>query len=104
MPPALHHARDDAGCLEPLQVLRDRRLRDPEAAGRLGDGGRARGEVLDDAPADRMGKRSERIVNHCVNNLTHEATGLRNPGEAPPATAAAVSIARGLSEAGGYDR
>ena len=67
--PALDHARDDAGLLEHLQVLRDRGLRDAEAAGGLADGRRARGEALDDAAADRVREGLERIVNHTVNDI-----------------------------------
>ena len=62
------HADDDAGLLEHLQVLGDRRLGDREVPGRLGDGGRALREPLDDPAADRMGECLERIVNHSVNS------------------------------------
>ena len=42
----------------------------PKPAGRLRDGRGARREVLDDAPANRVGEGSEWIVNHNVNHNT----------------------------------
>ena len=68
--PALDHAPDDAGLLQHLQVLGDRGLRHAEAAGGLADRRRTLGEALDDAAADRVRERLERIVNHRVNDIT----------------------------------
>ena len=62
--PALDHARHDARLLQHLQVLGDRGLGHPEAAGGVADGRRACGEALDDAAADRVREGLERIVNH----------------------------------------
>jgi hypothetical protein len=73
--PALDHARHDAGFLQHLQVLGDRRLGHPEAGAGVAHGRRTCGEALDDAAADRVRKRLERIVNHRVNSITN-ANGL----------------------------
>ena len=84
--PALDHARHDAGLLQHLQVLGDRGLRHPEAAGGLADRRRTFGEALDDAAADRMRERLERIVNHLVNGTTRApaAPERRSAGPCPP--------------------
>jgi hypothetical protein len=66
---ALDHAPHDARLLEHLQVLGDRGLGHSEAGGGIAHGRRTLGEALDDAPADRVRKRPERIVNHKVNGI-----------------------------------
>ena len=71
MRPALDHARDHARLLQHLQVLGDRGLGHPEAAGGVAHRRRAGGEALDDAAADRVREGPERIVNHKVNGSIH---------------------------------
>jgi hypothetical protein len=68
MRPALDHAPHDPAVLQHPQVLGDCGLGHPEAGGGLTDGCRARAETLDDATADGMRERPERIINHLVNN------------------------------------
>src|ERR1051325_2417947 len=68
MRPPLHHAHDHARLLEHLEVLGDRGLGDPEAAGGLADGGRPSGQPLDDAAPDGGSERAEGIVHHVVNS------------------------------------
>ena len=68
MRPALDHAPHDPRVLEHPEVLGDRGLGHPETAGDLTNGRRAHGEPLDDATADRVRERPERIVNHMVND------------------------------------
>ena len=75
--PALDHAGDDAGLLQHLQVLGDRGLGHPEAGGGFADGRRAGGEAFDDAAADRVRERPERIVNHLVNDSKGRACNRR---------------------------
>ena len=78
MRPALDYARDHAGLLEHPQVLGDRRLGHSEAAGGLTDGGGTSGEALDDPAPDRVRERSERIVNHKVNDSTLDCFSCRS--------------------------
>src|SRR6476661_6002126 len=65
---ALDDAPHDPAVLQHPQVLGDRGLGHPEAGGGLTDRRRALGEPLDDAAADRVRERPERIVNHLVND------------------------------------
>src|SRR3954463_4015637 len=69
MRPAGDHARDDAGLLEHLQMPRDRRLGNGQAATRLTHGGGTLAEPLDDLPAGRVGQGGERIVSHFANYI-----------------------------------
>jgi hypothetical protein len=66
---ALDDPRDEPCLLEDMQVPRQGRLRDGDAAGRLADGGRPMGETLDYLPAYRVRECLERIVSHSANNL-----------------------------------
>jgi len=66
--PALDHAADDAGLLQDLQVLGDRRLGDVEAAGDFANARRAGGKPFDDLAADRVREGAEWIVNDLVNS------------------------------------
>ena len=52
-------ARDESGTLENVEVLRDRRLRDRERCGELGNGGLTRGEPGEDRPPGRVGEGCE---------------------------------------------
>ena len=52
--PAVDHAPDHPGLLQHLQVLGDRGLGHAEAGGGVADRGRAFGQPLDDAAADRV--------------------------------------------------
>src|SRR3954453_18404610 len=75
MRPALAHARHNPCLLQDAQVLRDRGLRDAEAASGLSHRRRAGAESFDDAPADRVRQSLERIVNHTVNGITGTTGG-----------------------------
>jgi hypothetical protein len=94
MRPALDHAPHHPALLQHPQVPGDRGLGHTEAGGGLTDGRGALGEPFDDAAADRVRERPERIVNHLVNRskadgwLWHRFE-IITPSAAQPASAAA---------------
>ena len=102
--PALDDARHDAGLLQDLQVLGDRRLGHAEAAGGVTDRRRACGQALDDAAADRVRERLERIVNHRVNDSRCYPAGPRLNMPAPHGRAGAERQAVEVAVAGDPER
>ena len=65
-------ARDEAGLLEHLDVLRDRLLGDLERFGELVDRGRPAAQAGDDAATHRVGQRHEGAVEAVVGARIHD--------------------------------